>query len=70
MKVALGTFACSGIEAHLGPDIACWRAGGAERLHAQARSRRRPVAPPRSRWPAAPPSPQTSSFDLRSMRET
>ena len=69
MKVALGKFACSGIEAHLGDDIP---AGTRKALFHYARklkAGRRPPAPPRFLVDQAPREPAVA-FDLAVDPET
>jgi hypothetical protein len=69
MKVALGKFACSGIETHLGEDIP---AGTRKALFHYARklkAGRRPVAPPRFLDDSAPQEPAVA-FDLTVDPET
>jgi hypothetical protein len=69
MKVALGKFACSGIETHLGDDIP---AGTRKALFHYARklkAGRRPLAPPRFLDDMAVPEPAVA-FDLAVDPET
>ncbi len=69
MKVALGKFACSGIETHLGTDIP---AGARTALFHYARklkAGRRPLAPPRFLDDQARQEPELA-FDLAVDRET
>jgi len=69
MKISLGTFACSGIEAHLGSDLAVGvREALADYTH-RLDSETPPIEMPRFAHEAAPPRP-AKVLDLPVSRET
>jgi len=69
MKVALGKFACSGIEAHLGDDIPAGVRTAVFHYARKLKAGRRPPAPPRFLDGQEPPEPALA-FDLAVDPET
>lgn len=69
MRVALGAFACSGIEAHLGADIPAGVRTALFHYAGKLKTGRRPVAFPRFMAEQAPPETQVA-FDLPIDAET
>jgi hypothetical protein len=63
MRVALGKFACSGIETHLGEDIPAATRTALFHYARKLKAGRKPVAPPRFLAGQAPPEPRVA-FDL------
>jgi hypothetical protein len=63
MKIALGKFACSGIETHLGDDIPAGTRTALFHYARKLKAGRRPVAPPRFLDEIAPQEPAIA-FDL------
>ena len=69
MKVALGKFACSGIETHLGDDIPAGTRTAMFHYARKLKAGRRPIAPPRFLDDLAAPESQVA-FDLTVDPET
>ena len=69
MKVALGKFACSGIEAHLGDDIPAGVRTAVFHYARKLKAGRRPSAPPRFLDDQEPQEPELA-FDLAVDSET
>lgn len=69
MRVALGKFACSGIETHLGDDIPAGTRTALFHYARKLKAGRRPVAPPRFLDDMAPQEPAVA-FDLALDPET
>jgi hypothetical protein len=69
MRIALGKFACSGIEAHLGDDIPAGVRTALLHYARKLKAGRRPVAPPRFLADQSPPEPQVA-FELTVDPET
>jgi hypothetical protein len=69
MRIALGKFACSGIEAHLGDDIPAGVRKALFHYTRKLKAGRRPIAPPRFLDDQGAPEAQVS-FDLTVDPET
>jgi hypothetical protein len=69
MRVALGKFACSGIETHLGGDIPASTRAALFHYARKLKTGRRPIAPPRFLDDRAPQEPG-AAFDLTVDPET
>ena len=69
MRVSLGKFACSGIEAHLGEDIPAGVRAALSHYVRKLKAGRGPLAPPTFLDDLTPPEPQ-ATFDLSVDPET